>query len=116
MIKISVVIISYNEEPNIGRCIDSVKSVADEIVVVDSFSKDNTKAICHSKGVSFYENEFLGFAQQKNFAASLAKCDYILSLDADEYLSADLTRSILAIKGDCRYDGYMMNRLSSYAG
>jgi len=116
MIKISVVIISYNEEVNIGRCIDSVKPVADEIVVVDSFSKDNTKAICHSKGVTFYENEFLGFAQQKNFAASLAKCEYVLSLDADEYLSADLTRSILAIKGDCSYDGYMMNRLSSYAG
>lgn len=116
MIKISTVIITYNEEVNIGRCIDSVKSVADEIVVVDSFSKDRTKAICLSKGVAFHENEFLGFAHQKNFAASLAKYDYILSLDADEYLSADLTKSILAIKQDCRFEGYLMNRLSSYAG
>lgn len=116
MIKISAVIISYNEEANIGRCIDSVRPVADEVVVVDCYSQDNTKSICLSKGVTFYENEFVGFAHQKNFAASLARHEYILSLDADEYLSSELTQSILKVKAEGSFDGYLMNRLSSYAG
>jgi glycosyltransferase involved in cell wall biosynthesis len=115
-IKISAVIITYNEENNIGRCIDSLKPVADEIVVVDCFSKDNTKAICLEKGVVFYENEFLGFAHQKNFAARLATYEYVLSLDADEYLSTELAQSILDVKNNCLCDGYTMNRLSSYSG
>jgi len=115
-IKISAVIISYNEEANIGRCIDSVRDVVDEVVVVDCFSQDDTKLICLEKGVSFYENEFLGFANQKNFAAQLAKYEYILSLDADEYLSDELTSSLIAIKNNSVCDGYTMNRLSSYAG
>ncbi len=114
--KISAVIITFNEEANIGKCIDSVLPVADEIIVVDCFSSDSTKAICLSKNVSFFENEFLGFANQKNFAASKAKFDYILSLDADEYLSPELTQSILEVKDDLSHDGYTMNRLSSYAG
>lgn len=115
--KISAVIITYNEETNIGRCVDSLKPVADEIIVVDCYSSDSTKQICASKGVNFVQNEFLGFAHQKNFAASLATCDYILSLDADEYLSEELTQSMRALKSKgFKYDGYTMNRLSSYAG
>lgn len=114
--KISAVIITFNEEANIGRCIDSLRPVADEIIVVDCFSTDSTKEICLRKGVVFVENEFLGFANQKNFAASQATCDYILSLDADEYLSPDLTQSLLKTKGNLDVDGYTMNRLSSYAG
>jgi len=115
-IKISAVIITYNEERNIARCIDSLKPVADEIIIVDCFSEDNTKKICLEKGVSFYENEFLGFAHQKNFAAQLAKHEYILSLDADEYLSSELVQSIRKIKYDDKGRGYTMNRLSSYSG
>lgn len=114
--KLSAVIITYNEEANIGRCIDSLQAVVDEIVVVDCFSVDYTKEICLSKGVSFYQNEFLGFANQKNYAASLAQHEYVLSLDADEYLSPELTAAILGIKGNFQFDGYTMNRLSSYAG
>jgi glycosyltransferase involved in cell wall biosynthesis len=115
-IKISAVIISYNEEANIGRCIDSLTGLVDEIVVVDCFSQDNTKTICLEKGVTFYENEFLGFANQKNFAAQLATYEYVLSLDADEYLSKELTASLREVKTNCLFDGYTMNRLSSYAG
>ncbi len=115
-IKISAVVITYNEERNIARCIDSLRPVADEIIIVDSFSKDSTKRICFEKGVSFHENEFLGFAHQKNFAMQLAKHEYVLSLDADEYLSAELTQSILSIKNNCDCEGYTMNRLSSYEG
>ena len=113
---ISAVIITFNEEANIGRCIDSLRPIADEIIVVDCYSADDTKEICQRKQVTFVENEFLGFANQKNFAASLATCEYILSLDADEYLSTDLTQSLLKVKQDLKMDGYTMNRLSSYAG
>ncbi len=113
---ISAVIITFNEEANIAKCIDSLKPIAEEIIVVDCYSIDKTKDICLSKGVRFIENEFLGFANQKNFVASLATCDYIISLDADEYLSEELTKSLLAAKETLSFDGYTMNRLSSYAG
>ena len=68
MPQISVVIITFNEEKNIARCLESVKDIADEIVVLDSFSKDQTKAICASYGVNFYEHAFDGHIQQKNRA------------------------------------------------
>ena len=58
MVKLSVVIITYNEEKNIARCINSVKEIADEIVVLDSFSKDKTKEICLNLGVQFFEHAF----------------------------------------------------------
>lgn len=116
MIKLSVVIITYNEEKNITRCLDSVVDVADEILVVDSFSKDNTKTLCEKYTVRFIENAFDGHIQQKNFAASKAKYDYVLSLDADEALSEELKKSILQVKKDFKADGYIVNRLSSYCG
>lgn len=116
MIKISGVIISYNEEEKIGRCIDSIQSVADEIVVVDSFSKDDTHRICEQKGAKVITNKFDGFTAQKNFAVAQASHDFILALDADEYLSPELTRSILQVKSHCTADGFKMNRLNSYAG
>jgi glycosyltransferase involved in cell wall biosynthesis len=116
MIRISVVIITFNEENNIGRCIDSVKNVADEIVVVDSFSKDNTRTICEQKGVRFIENAFLGHIQQKNFAMLQANYEFILSLDADEFLSPALEESILKVKANSTHQAYSMNRLSSLGG
>lgn len=116
MVNISVVIITFNEEKNIRRCIDSVKGIADEIVVVDSFSTDNTKSICLSQGARFVEHSFAGFSAQKNFAVDQAHHDYILALDADEYLSHGLRESILQAKSNWRTDGYKMNRLNSYAG
>jgi GT2 family glycosyltransferase len=116
MIKISAVIITFNEERNIGRCIESAKAVADEVVVLDSLSTDRTKDICLEKGVRFFEQEFLGYARQKNRALSHASHDIILSLDADEYLSSELTQSILGVKANWNHDGYIMNRLSSLGG
>jgi glycosyltransferase involved in cell wall biosynthesis len=115
-IQLSITIITYNEEKNIERCINSVKEVADEILVVDSHSTDQTKAICQRLQVRFLENTFVGYAQQKNFAAEHAKYDYILSLDADEALSAELHRSILAVKTNWQCDAYRVNRLTSYCG
>lgn len=116
MPQISVVIITYNEEKNIARCLESVASVADEIVVLDSFSKDHTKEICASYGVKFYEHAFDGHIQQKNRAITYATHPYILSLDADEALDDVLKKSILDAKANWTHDGYYMNRLTNYCG
>jgi len=93
-VKLSAVIITFNEEDNINRCLNSLDDIADEIVVIDSFSTDGTKDICAEKGVRFIENSFVGHVEQKNFAVSQAKYDYVLSLDADEALSDELAASI----------------------
>lgn len=116
MVRISAVIIAYNEERNIARCIESVKPVVDEIVILDCFSQDRTREIAESHGAKFYQEEFQGFAKQKNRCVALASNDIVLSLDADEYLSSELTQSILKIKADWKKDGYMFNRLSSFEG
>lgn len=114
MVKITAVIITFNEENNIGRCIDSLTTVADEILVVDSFSRDNTKAICLARGVTFFEHPFSSFGAQKNFAVSQATYDCVLSLDADEFLSEQLKESLLAVKQSWPTAAYSMNRLNKY--
>lgn len=116
MIKLSVVIITFNEEKNIGRCLESVKEMADEIVVVDSLSTDKTREICVSFGARFIEQKFLGYQDQKNFAHNLATHDYVLSLDADEVLSPELYESIKKTKENFECDGYSFNRLTNYNG
>jgi glycosyltransferase involved in cell wall biosynthesis len=116
MPKLSVVIITYNEEKNIARCIDSVLAVADDIVVVDSYSKDKTEQICKSKGVRFIQHAFDGHIEQKNWAITQAQYPHVLSLDADEALDETLKVAVLAIKNDWQYDGYYMNRLTNYCG
>lgn len=116
MPKLSAVIISLNEERNIGRCIDSLLGVADEIIVVDSGSTDKTEAISKEKGARFVFNEWKGYIEQKNFADGLAKYDYILSIDSDEALSNELRNSILKAKEHFEADAYEMNRLTNYCG
>lgn len=116
MTPLSVVVITFNEEKNIARCLESVKGIADEIVVVDSYSKDKTKEICLSFGARFVEHKFDGHIEQKNFAITQATYPHILSLDADEALDEQLKHSILAVKENFVYDGYYMNRLTNYCG
>lgn len=116
MISLSVAIITFNEEDKIERCLDSVASIADDVIVVDSFSTDRTQDICISKRVRFIHHKFEGHIQQKNLALAQAKFDYVLSLDADECLSEELQKNILAAKSDWNKDGYYMNRLSNYCG
>ncbi|MCH7534386.1 MAG: glycosyltransferase family 2 protein [Bacteroidetes bacterium] len=116
MVQLSVVIITYNEEINIERCIDSVSSIADEILVVDSFSTDKTKEMCEAKGVRFLTNVFEGYIEQKHFATSQATHDYVLSIDADECLSEELEASIRDVKNNWMFDGYKFNRLNNYCG
>ncbi len=115
-IKISAVIITFNEARNITRCIDSLDGVVDEVVVVDSFSTDKTREICESMGAKFVCHEFEGHIQQKNWAITQASYAYVLSLDADEALSEELKESILAVKENWQADGYSFNRLNNYCG
>lgn len=116
MEQLSVVIITFNEEKNIGRCIDSVLEVADEVLILDSNSTDNTTAIARQMGATVYQQAFLGYIEQKNKALSLAKHHLVLSLDADEAIDKTLQDSILAVKNNFQYNGYTMNRFNSYCG
>ena len=116
MLKLTAVIITFNEEGNIGRCLESLQGIADDIVVVDSFSTDGTEEICRNYGVRFIKHVFKGHIEQKNWAISQAKYPHILSLDADEVLSEQLKRSILEVKEKWEYDGYYFNRLTNYCG
>ncbi|MGZ5134101.1 MAG: glycosyltransferase family 2 protein, partial [Flavitalea sp.] len=113
---LSVVIITFNEENNIGRCIDSVKEVADEVIVLDSYSTDKTLEIATSKGAKIHQQKFAGYGEQKNDALKLATHDLVLTLDADEALDSILTREILHEKKSPIYDGYSMNRCTNYCG
>lgn len=116
MPKISAVIITFNEEMFIDKCLTSLEGIADEIVVVDSFSTDSTEEICRKHNVRFIKHAFEGFRDQKNYAMQLASYKNILSLDADEALSEELRESIKAIKDKWDYDGYQFNRRSNYCG
>jgi glycosyltransferase involved in cell wall biosynthesis len=116
MRNLSVVIITLNEAESIADCIDSVSEVADEILIVDSFSRDKTVTIALGKGVRVIQNKFEGHIEQKNFAKNMASFDFVLSIDADETLSKELKESILAVKQSGAEDGYLMNRLNFYCG
>lgn len=114
--KITGVIITFNEERNIERCLLSLKNVCDEILVLDSFSTDQTEAICQRHHVKFVQHEFDGHIQQKNRALQLAKTEWVLSLDADEALSEELSQAILNVKKNPSGEAYAFNRLTNYCG
>jgi glycosyltransferase involved in cell wall biosynthesis len=115
MLQISVIIITFNEERNIARCLESAKSIADEIIVVDSCSTDKTASIAGDAGAQVIQRRFKGYGEQKNFATSQAANDWILSLDADEVLSPELQQSIRDLK-DTGYAAYEMPRMTNYCG
>jgi len=93
-----------------------VKDVADDVVVVDSFSTDETKQIVESHGARFVEHAFDGHIEQKNWAITQAKHTWVLSLDADEALDDTLVAQILQVKANPQADGYSMNRMTNYCG
>lgn len=113
---LSAVIITFNEEVNIGRCIESVRKVADEIIVLDSYSTDNTADIARSMGAVVHQEKFRGYVGQKNLAMQLASHNYILSLDADEMLDDTLIASVLEAKKTFEYRAYRMHRCTNYCG
>lgn len=97
MPNLSAVIIAFNEEEDLPRCLKSVCDLADEILVVDSGSTDKTVEIAKKFGAKVYVRKFDNYAGQKNFAASKAKGNWILSLDADEEISPELALEIQPI-------------------
>lgn len=117
--RISAVIITLNEEANLARCISSLQEVVDEVVVVDSYSKDNTRAVAESfPKVRFYSQEWLGYAEQKNYADSLTAYNTVLSIDADEALSEELRNSIKEIRQKPENENrvFELSRLTNYCG
>jgi glycosyltransferase involved in cell wall biosynthesis len=115
-IKLSGVVIAFNEEAKIERCIRSLQQVCDEVIILDSFSTDKTCEISRNLGAKVFQHKFDGHIQQKNRAITYASFPYVLSLDADEELSPELILSILTVKKDWQFDAYGMNRLNNYGG
>ena len=113
--RLSVTIITKNEEENIKRCLESVKWV-DEIVVVDSGSSDKTVEICKDFGCKVIETDWKGFGKTKKFAVDSAKNDWIFSVDADEEVTYELKDRIKSILKSPKYSGYRIKRSSFYLG
>ena len=114
--KISATIITYNEERNLPRAIESLRC-ADEIVIIDSGSSDRTLEIAEKLGARIVESPWPGYAKQKNLAAEQAAYDWILSLDADESLSEALEGEIWQLKKNGpQFDAYTMPRMAQYLG
>jgi glycosyltransferase involved in cell wall biosynthesis len=115
-VPLSVIIITKNEAASIRRCIESV-SWADEIIVVDSGSTDNTADICRALGAKVtITPDWPGFGPQKNRALELASNDWLLSLDADEWVTPELRDEILSTLKNPLTAAYQMPRLSSFCG
>lgn len=113
---LSVVIITHNEESNIGRTLASV-SWADERIVVDSGSTDRTRDIASRYGASVFEEPWKGYAAQKNSAIAKATSDWVLSLDADEEVTSDLASEIMVvIRSADSADGYFIPRRNVFLG
>lgn len=115
MAKISACIISFNEENKIEDCLKSLHNIADEIIVIDSNSTDNTVDIAKKYTNKIYTQDFLGYGKQKNLATSKATNDWILNLDCDERLSDELQQSLVDIKTSLNdADAWYMARKTFY--
>ena len=118
-VELSVSLIASNEEKNIGRCLDSVRSIADEIVVVHNDCSDKTVEIAESYGAKCFEQKWQGYKDQKNISLEKATKPWVLCLDADEVVSPELLSSIKEFINQGHeqgVDGYAFNRLSFFLG
>ncbi|MEP7154174.1 MAG: glycosyltransferase family 2 protein [Betaproteobacteria bacterium] len=114
-IPLSVVIIAKNAATQIGLCLDSV-NFAQEVLVVDSGSEDETRAIADVKGARVIEKAWLGFGQQKQFAVTQAANDWVLCLDVDERVTLELEASIRAALAEPKNMAYRMPRRNRFLG
>lgn len=114
--KLSVTIITFNEEDNIKRCLDSIKEVANEIIVIDSGSTDKTVEIAKKYGAKVYERKFDNYSNQKNYAAEKTTGDWILSLDADEEINSELAEEIKKAIKTTNYSAYSIPRKNIILG
>ncbi len=115
MPRLSVIIIAQDEAANIGACLDSV-AFADERIVVDSGSTDDTVAIARGKGARVEYHAFEGFGRQFNYALSLAEGEWVFSIDADERVGPALAAELQQAMREGVADGYEMPRLSTFCG
>lgn len=117
---LSVIIITKNEEDIVRDCIAGIKDIADEIIVIDSNSTDNTVKIAEKSGARTYINPFIDFSSQRNFALSKAKCDWILYLDADERATENFKMELKNImkeySGTSNIGGFFINRRNFFYG
>ncbi len=114
--RLSVIIITKNESRHIGACLQSV-AFADEVIVLDSGSSDDTCAIARQHGASVHVSaDWPGFGPQKNRALDLASGDWVLSLDADERVTPELAQAVAAAMRQPAFDVYKMARLSEFEG
>ncbi len=117
MAKITATVITFNEQARVAACLESLRDVADEIIVIDSFSTDATVDICRQAGAQVRQRKFTGFGAQRQYATSLASHPYVLSIDADEVLSPALRESLIALKSTgFTHRVYCMRRLNFYCG
>lgn len=115
--KISLVMITKNEEKNIAKSLESVKDLVNELIIVDSGSTDNTIKIAQSYGAKVFKRQFDSFSNQKNYALSLAMNEWVLHLDADEALSNELREEIKnAIENNTEYAGFILIRTNFFLG
>jgi glycosyltransferase involved in cell wall biosynthesis len=108
--KLSVTIITKNEEKSIARCLTSVSNIADEIILVDSGSTDKTCEIAREYGAKVYNRSFDNYSNQKNYAMDLATGDWILSVDADEEIPKELQSEIIKAITSTSINGYLIPR------
>jgi len=113
---VSLVVITFNEEANILRCIQSAAGLVDEVLVVDSHSTDQTVRLAESLGARVLLHAFEGYREQKIWAIQQAKFDRVLVLDADEALSSGMQQQVAHLLLDWTHDGYYFNRLSRLGG
>lgn len=115
--KLSVAIITYNEQNNIRRTLEPLLDLADEIVIVDSFSTDQTIEIAQSMGAKVYQESWAGFIRQKNSCLEKCNGEWLLSLDADEVINPELKEAIQKVISDpAAKSGYYLNRRTFYMG
>ena len=115
--KLSVSIITFNEEGNLGRTLQALEDLADEIIVLDSFSTDKTVDIAASMGAKVFQEAWAGHVAQKNSALNKCSGEWILSLDADEVPTPELLKEIRAVLDKpAALDGYRINRQTFYLG
>ena len=115
MPRLSAIIIALNEAGNIADCLDTL-AFCDERIVVDGGSIDATAQIARGKGARVISHPFEGFGAQKGFALSLATGDWVLSVDADERVSAALAQEIVGAVVGGGADAYELPRRSSFCG
>jgi len=116
-LSLSVGILTFNSERRIKEVLESVKDIADQVVVLDSGSEDRTLDIVKEFGVEVHFRPFDNFVNQKNYLLSLCRGKWVLFLDDDEVVSEELSRSIKeAVSKSSEFSGYRMNRITNYLG